>query len=82
MQLENFRPFLFCDGLSYTTINKRSENCFMRLMGNSSLQTRLNWTIEQLKTFSNYAIIVQAFNRRGAGPKSPEIIVTTMEDGK
>ena len=54
----------------------------MRLMGNSSLQTRLNWTIEQLKTFSNYAIIVQAFNRRGAGPKSPEIIVTTMEDGK
>ena len=54
----------------------------MRLKGNFSLQTRLNWTIEQLKTFSNYAIIVQAFNRRGAGPKSPEIIVTTMEDGK
>ena len=48
----------------------------------SSLQTRLKWKIEQLKTFTKYAIILQAFNARGAGPKSEEVVVTTMEDGK
>ena len=46
-------------------------------------QTRLKWRIyEQLKTFTDYALVVQAFNRMGAGPKSKEIIVTTMEDGE
>ena len=49
----------------------------------NSLQTRLKWQIhEQLKTFRDYALVIQAFNRMGAGPKSQEIIVTTMEDGK
>ena len=37
--------------------------------------------IEQLKTFTDYSIVVQAFNEMGAGPKSRELIVTTMEDG-
>ena len=46
------------------------------------MQTRLKWRIEQLKTFTRYAIILQAFNSKGAGPKSDELIVTTMEDGK
>ena len=46
-------------------------------------QTRLKWQIhEQLKTFTDYVLVVQAFNRMGAGPKSQEVIVTTMEDGK
>ena len=47
-----------------------------------ALQIRLKWRLNQLKTYTLYAIIVQAFNGLGAGPKSAERLVTTMEDGK
>ena len=52
----------------------------IRLMGNF-FQIKLKRRIDQLKTYSKYAVVVQAFNRVGAGPKSSPVLVMTSEDG-
>ena len=71
--------FVWKSGVLYSVL----RICSLRTLVFNSLQTRLKWHIhEQLKTFTDYAIVIQAFNRMGSGPKSREIIVTTMEDGK
>lgn len=49
-------------------------------MGNF-FQIKLKRRIDQLKTYSKYAVVVQAFNRVGAGPKSSPVLVMTSEDG-
>ena len=38
--------------------------------------------MDHLKKFTQYSIVVQAFNRVGAGPRSQELTVSTAEDGK
>lgn len=35
-----------------------------------------------LKRFTKYSVIVQAFNSKGAGPASEEIIAQTLQNGK
>ena len=40
------------------------------------------YTLDNLKKFSQYGVVVQAFNRAGTGPSSSEINATTLEDGK
>ena len=39
-------------------------------------------TLHNLKKFTTYQIIVQAYNREGVGPASNTLVATTMEDGK
>jgi len=38
--------------------------------------------IDNLRKFSRYAVIVQAFNSKGTGPPSYPVIGTTLQDGK
>lgn len=40
------------------------------------------YTLDNLKKFAQYGVVVQAFNRAGTGPSSTEINATTLEDGK
>jgi len=37
--------------------------------------------IDNLKKFTKYCIVAQAFNMKGAGPISAEVIAQTLEDG-
>jgi len=39
-------------------------------------------TVANLKKYTQYSVVVQAYNRVGAGPKNEAIVVTTGEDGK
>uniref|UniRef100_A0A4W3HDX5 DS cell adhesion molecule like 1 n=1 Tax=Callorhinchus milii TaxID=7868 RepID=A0A4W3HDX5_CALMI len=38
------------------------------------------YTLDNLKKFAQYGVVVQAFNRAGTGPSSSEINATTLED--
>ncbi|KAG5269654.1 hypothetical protein AALO_G00204430 [Alosa alosa] len=38
------------------------------------------YTLDNLKKFAQYGVVVQAFNRAGTGPSSSEINCTTLED--
>ncbi|KAM4699565.1 cell adhesion molecule DSCAM isoform 2-T2 [Discoglossus pictus] len=38
------------------------------------------YTLDNLKKFTQYGVVVQACNRAGTGPSSQEIITTTLED--
>lgn len=40
------------------------------------------YTLDNLKKFAQYGVVVQAFNRAGTGPSSTEINATTLEDGR
>lgn len=39
-------------------------------------------TLSGLRKFTEYSILVQAYNRAGAGPRSPEVTASTDEDGE
>lgn len=40
------------------------------------------YTLDNMKKYAQYGVVVQAFNRAGTGPSSTEINATTLEDGK
>lgn len=40
------------------------------------------YTLDNLRKFAQYGVVVQAFNRAGTGPSSSEINATTLEDGE
>ena len=39
-------------------------------------------TLTGLRPFTPYAIVLQAFNSQGAGPSSPPVLGTTLQDSK
>jgi hypothetical protein len=39
------------------------------------------WKLNNLRNFYKYGIVVQAFNNKGPGPLSAEIVAQTLEDG-
>ncbi len=45
------------------------------------MNSPLELVIPHLKKFTQYTVVVQAFNRMGAGPRNQEMVVTTGEDG-
>ena len=46
-----------------------------------SSEHRLSLSLANLKKYTKYSVVVQAYNRLGAGPRSEEINVMTGEDG-
>ena len=38
--------------------------------------------LNNLRKFTKYSILLQAYNSIGAGPRSDEIVVSTAEDGE
>jgi hypothetical protein len=45
------------------------------------MNSPLELVIPHLKKFTPYSVVVQAFNRMGAGPRNKEVVVSTGEDG-
>ncbi|XP_069693704.1 cell adhesion molecule Dscam1-like [Periplaneta americana] len=43
--------------------------------------TDLHIVLKSLRKFTEYIILVQSYNRAGAGPRSEEVVITTEEDG-
>jgi hypothetical protein len=41
-----------------------------------------HFQLDGLKKYCKYGVVVQAFNGRGSGPVSPEVVAQTLEDGK
>ena len=39
-------------------------------------------TVENLTPYTRYAIVLQAFNSRGAGPSSPPVFAITLQDSE
>lgn len=39
-------------------------------------------TLTALRPFTNYSVVLQAFNSRGAGPSSPPEVAATLEDSE
>lgn len=39
-------------------------------------------TLDNLKKFTQYSVVVQAANRAGTGPSSQQVVIKTLEDGK
>ena len=48
---------------------------------NDSFQIPLQAVLSNLKKYTRYRIVVQAYNRIGAGPRNQDLIVSTEEDG-
>ena len=48
---------------------------------NDSFQVPLQAVLSNLKKYTRYRIVVQAYNRIGAGPRNQDLIVSTDEDG-
>jgi hypothetical protein len=40
------------------------------------------FNLDGLKKYCKYGLVVQAFNARGSGPMSSEVIAQTLEDGQ
>lgn len=40
------------------------------------------YQLTNLKKFTRYSVVVQAYNVLGQGPMTPEVVATTLEDGK
>lgn len=59
------------DTFVYKTLNAKGGENFLE-------ETQLT----DLKKFNEYAVIVQAFNAKGAGPPTDQVIVKTLENGK
>jgi len=59
-------------GYNFTTV-------LFRGIENANPQTLL--TLTNLKKFHKYGVVVQAFNEKGPGPLSTEVVVQTFEDG-
>lgn len=39
-------------------------------------------TLDNLKKFTQYSVVVQAANRAGTGPSSQQVVTKTLEDGE
>lgn len=44
-------------------------------------EAEVSMVIPDLKKFTEYLVHVKAYNKKGQGPPSPDITVTTLEDG-
>ena len=48
---------------------------------NFFLQKPLVAVLTNLKKYTRYRVVIQAYNRIGAGPRNQDLIVSTAEDG-
>lgn len=67
---------------AYKTVEgKLSSASVMMGLTKTSLPSRHS-QLTNLKKYTRYSIIVQAYNALGAGPSAGEVMATTLEDGK
>ena len=44
-------------------------------------EAEVTMVISDLKKFTEYLVNVKTYNKKGNGPASPDVTVTTLEDG-
>lgn len=64
--------------------NSNSNNNFaaVEVIELTKIRGGMEATIVGLLPYTPYAMVLQAYNSRGAGPSSPAITATTMEDSE
>ena len=50
--------------------------------GPSEVETRNELRVDNLKKFTQYSVVIQAYNSEGAGPRNQEVVASTAEDSK
>ena len=70
------------DQYTYRTVERRISTASVALgLARTSMPGR-QYQLTNLKKFTRYSVVVQAYNVLGQGPMTPEVVATTLEDGK
>lgn len=79
----NFMEFrLGAEQYTYKTVERRISTASVALgLTRTSMPGRQHH-LTNLKKFTRYSVIVQAFNALGPGPMTQEVVASTLEDGK
>ncbi|XP_047364964.1 Down syndrome cell adhesion molecule-like protein Dscam2 isoform X2 [Vespa velutina] len=71
---------LAAEQYTYRTVERRISTASVALgLARTSLPGR-QYQLMNLKKFTRYSVVVQAYNTLGQGPVTPEIVATTLED--
>jgi len=67
---------------TYKTVERRISTASVALgLARTSMPGRQHH-LTNLKKFTRYSVVVQAFNALGPGPMTQEVVASTLEDGK
>lgn len=67
---------------TYKTVERRISTASVALgLARTSMPGRQHH-LTNLKRFTRYSVVVQAFNALGPGPMTQEVVASTLEDGK
>lgn len=73
---------LTADQYTYRTVERRISTANVALgLARTSMPGR-QYQLTNLKKFTPYSVVVQAYNALGQGPMTPEVVASTLEDGK
>ncbi|XP_034170916.1 cell adhesion molecule Dscam2 isoform X3 [Osmia lignaria lignaria] len=71
---------LTADQYTYRTVERRISTASVALgLARTSMPGR-QYQLMNLKKFTRYSVVVQAYNALGQGPMTPEVVATTLED--
>nr|XP_050864341.1 cell adhesion molecule Dscam2-like isoform X5 [Vespula vulgaris] len=71
---------LAAEQYTYRTVERRISTASVALgLARTSLPGR-QYQLTNLKKFTRYSVVVQAYNTLGQGPVTPEVVATTLED--
>ncbi|XP_076619182.1 cell adhesion molecule Dscam2 isoform X3 [Colletes latitarsis] len=71
---------LAADQYTYRTVERRISTANLALgLARTSMPGR-QYQLTNLKKFTSYSVVVQAYNALGQGPMTPEVVATTLED--
>ncbi|XP_076177155.1 cell adhesion molecule Dscam2 isoform X1 [Ptiloglossa arizonensis] len=71
---------LAADQYTYRTVERRISTASVALgLARTSMPGR-QYQLMNLKKFTRYSVVVQAYNALGQGPMTPEVVATTLED--
>ncbi|XP_046143887.1 Down syndrome cell adhesion molecule-like protein Dscam2 isoform X7 [Osmia bicornis bicornis] len=71
---------LTADQYTYRTVERRISTASVALgLARTSMPGR-QYQLTNLKKFTRYSVVVQAYNALGQGPMTPEVVATTLED--
>ncbi|KAK2587184.1 hypothetical protein KPH14_002930 [Odynerus spinipes] len=71
---------LAAEQYTYRTVERRISTASLALgLARTSMPGR-QYQLTNLKKFTRYSVVVQAYNALGQGPVTPEVVATTLED--
>lgn len=68
--------------VGYREYSPGGSHQFTILSVDTTGDTMESITLDNLKKFTQYSVVVQAANRAGTGPSSQQVVTKTLEDGK